>query len=132
MGQQLISPETVKLAREKGFDFTNIEIRDSITLLAVNNVKERLLHFGNMKDSNLIQIPTQSLLQKWSREVHHLDISIIRTENEYFRSTYKAIISNVHYTLYESNILEVKDYEEALEEALFEALKLIKNETEYD
>ena len=129
MGQQLISPETVKLAREKGFDFTNIEIRDSITLLVVNNVKERLLHFGNMKDSNLIQIPSQSLLQKWSREVHHLDISIIRTENEYFRSTYKAIISNVHYTLYESNILEVKDYEEALEEALFEALKLIKNET---
>ena len=67
--------------------------------------------------------PTQSLLQKWLREEHNIHIEISR---EYIKGKiigYDCIID------YEEGIIDLETksiYEEALEQGLLEALKLIK------
>ena len=106
MKEQLISFETAKLAKEKGF---NIKI------------------YKNTIDYEL-NPPTQSLLQKWLREVHkiHIEIEIAADEE----------LVNIIPFIYQISIYKQKEgyfprdfyntYEEALEEGLLEALKLIK------
>jgi hypothetical protein len=116
--EQFISQKTLQLAIEKNLDFSNIEIRDSKTLLCVNNVKERLDYFGNMKAANLIQIPTQSLLQKQLRDIYNLCVLIYKVDiDEYTFHVWG--VSN-------RQIDHQATYEEALEKGLFEALKMIE------
>ena len=110
----LISFETAKLAEEKGFkklcDFSYDE--DGILT-------------GNCEQSYNYVAPTQSLLQKWLREEHHL-IVIVAYQYEHDSTPYS-------YWIYKENnslplnqwINDLKTYEEALEKGLQEALKLI-------
>jgi hypothetical protein len=120
MTDQLISFGTAELAKQKGFDFNKIEYSDSKTLELVNNYKERLEYFKTEKDSALIKIPTQSLLQKWVRERHKIWILVDFQGAELCWYTIvfigkPTIIGDVF-----------KTYEKALEAGLQEALKLIK------
>jgi hypothetical protein len=104
MGEQLITFETAKLASEKGY---------SPILL------------GEVFRKSL---PTQSLLQKWLREVHKIDVFC------------DCIGSGLYYSvIYDNNVKEdetdkvfeqenTTSYEDALEIGLQEGLKLIKNE----
>jgi len=71
--------------------------------------------------------PSQSLLQKWLREVHGIIVEITwqmcSTDYEY------AIIDMNNPPKYEDDIERIigfKTYEETLEEGLYEGLKLIK------
>ena len=111
----LISFETAKLAEEKGFkklcDFSYDE--DGILT-------------GNCEQSYNYVAPTQSLLQKWLREEHHL-IVIVAYQYEHDSTPYS-------YWIYKENnslplnqwINDLKTYEEALELGLEKALNLIK------
>ena len=139
MKEQLISFKTTKLAKEKGFNFSEIEIRDSNTLKVCDNVDKRLNYFGTMEESSLIQQPTQSLLLRWLREEHNIhikiddfiddetgiewdyEIVIIGTDLDE-RGNYIPLIS---YDMNNSTERKFKTYEEALEAGLQEALKLI-------
>ena len=58
MKEQLISFQLAKLAKEKGFDWRNIEILE---------VKSK---------SAFLDSTTQSLLQKWLREIHKIHINV--------------------------------------------------------
>lgn len=69
---------------------------------------------------------SQSLLQKWLREVHNLHIEL--TWNNDLTHKYMFQIHSVNKFCEVDCKIEYNTYEEALEEGLFQALKLIKNE----
>ena len=126
MKEELISLKTVKLAKEKGFDFTALLYRDSNTLQFALNWKARLEYnsvFENPEQkSNLIKLPTQSLLQKWLREKYNIIV---------FVAPVIPLIGDYAYTIATRPSNEINagiyaSYEETLERGLFEALKLIK------
>jgi hypothetical protein len=80
--------------------------------------------------------PTQSLLQKWLRDVHGIEISVraIKWENTELKTG--LVLDSYEYEMYplkkpyyiHHKVPGFKTYELALEEALQESLKLLKNE----
>ncbi len=127
MEEQLISFETAKLAKEKGFYFTSnnegYNGNGEIVEIGVNNGE--IIFFD--RD---ITAATQSLLQKWLREVNNIVVECVFDETqldtfEYLLFIYKDrtdIIIEGHEIF--GNYWDT--YEEALEIGLQEALKLIK------
>lgn len=125
MRDQLISFEVAKLAKEKGFNI-HCEFRFN---RYKNNKLEPSPGLKVKTDTTQIYAPTQSLLQKWLRESHNIHINCIY-------STMQSIINKYGTGMYFWGIHEApqldqkvecfNNYEEALEVALFEALKLIK------
>lgn len=123
MKEQLISFETAKLAKEKGFQYTTDD-----NLYYNDNSYLNKLEFSEED----IPAPTQSLLQKWLREVHNIDIQIsLNTVNVQEKIYYSASIYQ-NRKVEEINIkchhLKLNTYEEALERGLQAGLKLISNE----
>ena len=126
MQDELVSFETAKLAKEKGFDIYQPYRYDD----------EKRIYHGRDQTFN-INAPTQSLLQKWLRDEHDIFVSINTVSEERWYSAedvehipvhkYRVIknIDNFKYDVIDwSEPFET--YEEALEVALFESLKLIK------
>ncbi len=75
MEEQLISFETAKLAKEKGFD---IICQKGFNPNNGNIIEGNLWFVLNTLESNYhIQCPTQSLLQRWLREVHNIHIELL-------------------------------------------------------
>ena len=142
MKDELISFETAKLAKEKGFD---VPVR-----YGVYGVKMKLTEdYGSSRNPRQIDInwnsknkqqdrsqatsvPTQSLLQKWLREVHGIQLAVGHNDEDYYVGTikrklyydnkeqyvYKRIKGDKKYVNYDT-------YEQALEVGLLEGLKVI-------
>lgn len=116
MQEQLISPETAKLAEEKGFPQDNF-----------NLTKQQIMFVGP-------RIVTQSLLQTWLRNVKGIEITII-PNYIYIVFPLKRMTDALDKLEKDQTIdlldlaseIEYKTYEEALEVALQEGLKLLKN-----
>lgn len=72
----------------------------------------------------IIEAPTQSLLQKWLREKHNIHIGVYYNKNSCVWDVECWHVDDVE-PFYYGNI-EFNTYEEALENGLQEALKLIK------
>lgn len=129
MKDELISFETAKLAKEKGFNepcryFCNNEVynesfRKDATFTNTDLASDYLKDLYN----NSITQPTQSLLQKWLRETFKLHIKIDLDE-EYF----KPIIIDFNHGN-KAIVLPVRcnTYEIALEYGEQKALKQIKS-----
>ena len=117
MKEELINFKTAKLAKEKGFNIPIIYYYDFIKDICSVIVKENI----NESCSKIYSAPTQSLLQKWLREIQMIDIiiNISPLTNEYYSEIPNFITGN-----YVSKKFET--YEEALEIGLQTALKLIK------
>ena len=113
MKEELISFDTAKLAKERGF--------------------KNGIHYNGMGE--YFTNTTQSLLQKWLREKHQLSVCID------FRDTDGRKVEGINQVYYDVMIYrlsggdawkkikmsEISDnYEEALEKGLQEALKLIE------
>lgn len=120
MIDQLVSFETAKLAKEKGFtgEKTNFVYTDT---------KEIRKECGFMNyPKNLfptyIRLPTQSQLQRWLREVHHIHISIFRGDNGY---AYNIVEDNGERIIIHFDSDKQDKFEIILEQALTESLKLI-------
>jgi hypothetical protein len=152
MKDELISYETAKLAKEKGFDEeckyyydTEKELDDfsyyagNGTGFDQNSTCKENDYYNHKID---FVVPTQSLLQRWLREKHklHLSVSYSVDHNKYSVNGYDEYHWNelkkrnprsegrFPYP-YRSNFIENKwiynTYEEALEVGLQEGLKLI-------
>ena len=130
MEEELISFETAKLAKEKGFNTQCWQYYDNGGLLVHSITK-----ISNQM--NLTSVPTQSLLQKWLREVHNLEVLISRIPPEAVlanKNKGKNILKNYNCYVWSfnnnpriANNGSFQDiYEEALEIGLYQALKLIK------
>ncbi len=121
MKEQLISFDTAKLAKEKGFEYMKANCYgdnmcyqlpegDLINALRGNTV------------TGYILAPTQSLLQRWLREVHNIILYVAPISST-------TDINNIKwlwciYTIDTSD--RFNTYEEALEQGLINALKTIK------
>lgn len=128
MEETIISFQVAKLAKEKGFDencYQSYNVYDGelsrfpllenmggepITNPLEYKWKNSLIH------KSVITAPTQSLLQKWLREVHNINVYCVPTEIDETK-WYNNIASS--YKVYTGT------YEEALEEGLYQALLLI-------
>ena len=131
MEDQLISFETAKLAKEKGFDIpveyggfnSKMRLTRQISMYKIQLTNWNKNHTISGKPS--FSVPTQSLLQKWLREEHNIHCWLIPAEID---KAYRCYIwSGIKLNLLESiNTSSFKTYEEALEKGLQEALKLIK------
>jgi len=108
MTEQLITYQTAVLAKEKGFEYFNSYTKQD------SAVEWRV---------KLYNTCTQSLLQKWLREVHKTLVNAMFTYDEYPDTKYFPSVyfkGNVY-----SFSSEYETYEQALEAGLLEALKLI-------
>ena len=126
MIEQLITFETAKLAKEKGFenktphklrrDYYNHlgEINGDVTLYIKAYVNKK-----STRNLETIDAPTQSLLQKWLREEHQLYVLINYVNKEQFNWEINMFQHG------EYGIGFRGSYEEALERGLVAPLKLI-------
>jgi len=121
MTDQLISFETAKLAEEKGFTKDRFSHFPSFCYtINANGYKEGILNHVSVG----IPAPTQSLLQKWLREKYNIHIIIEPEIDPIDDSVYYRWRGRIK--MRPSQIGGVsKTYEEALEQGLQEALKLI-------
>ncbi len=143
MEDQLITFETAKLAKERGFNIScRAKIHCSHYHFIVDNIIPNNLRtdakemFAPIKDWNSKQVttrgnldlytslPTQSLLQKWLRETHK--IYVYCTPKPITRISGKQSIKWANNISIRKNKMSTT-YETALEIGLQEALKLIPN-----
>jgi len=115
MQEELISFETAKLAKEKGFDAPSHYYYSK---------SKTFIHHSPYNQLHLLDLaaPTQSLLQKWLREVHKLHITLTSISQE----SWQYHITKVGESLGIRYEQDFNTYEEALEVGLLEGLKLIK------
>ncbi len=126
MKDQLIEFTTAKLAKEKGLMDSECD-----RYYEAYDIDGKL---GNIYLSDSIydiNAPTQSLLQRWLREKHSIHITINISNRGRYYWLYNEFdikeVSNIMFWI-RQNISNIKydTYEEALEQGLIEALKLIE------
>lgn len=157
MKEQLITLETAKLAKEKGF---NIKTHTAFIGEDFFETQHQLDWYGgwdlaqaedwnekgwiyskdgnkcfgckldNIKYFEACSAPTQSLLQKWLREVHKIYIFVEPTLGDDAEINFAVFATDEFQTDLNLNLgyetsYHVSTYEEALEKGLQEALKLI-------
>lgn len=129
MNDTYISLETAKLAKENGFDIESDKFYNE------EGVLWSYYFWGEgFGGRDICFAPTQSLLQKWLREIHNLDVQSYLIEMLFNEVQQKQDLDQREYTyrIYkEGEDMYVKleedlSYEQALEKGLYEALKLIK------
>jgi hypothetical protein len=101
MKEQLITFETAKLAKEKGFD----EICKGFYYAGHYETwkeGEETNNSSEIFDSNSCTAPTQGLLQKWLREIYDIHINI-RHEDYFHLSKYKYF----HYDISQGSLTDV-------------------------
>ena len=145
MEESIVLFETAKLAKEKGFKWKTLDSFYKMTFEEIWKSNSREKH-GEFIDwntetisvpKNNISRPTQSLLQKWLREVHKSDITVITDWKKGVRVYYvglsfinKTNEIDIWFSIADDkNKIEYKHYEQALEIGLQEALKLIETTT---
>jgi len=122
MIDQLISFETAKLAKEKGFDIIPRFGHEA----SLYDKKSNHVYYSNYGfmysglNEGYISAPTQSLLQKWLREIYGIHIQIVKHGN-----MWDYIIEEDKTPINHNDYMSIS-YEKALELSLQEALKLIK------
>jgi len=123
MKEQLISLPTAILAKEKGYNW------ESIWMYTPDGEMQNLIGISSYQLENKhkwLYAPSQSLLQRWLREKHGIHIGIRRMvwngQIEYNDFVYPSG-SEKHTDTTLGN--EFDTFEDALENALQEALKLI-------
>lgn len=130
MEEELISLKTAQLAKEKGFD-----MKSGFAFCIENNKVEETLYCYTKEEKHLyVARPTQSLLQKWLRDEHKINIFMNFKPNikKWDFITYDMGMNGSEYVKYNIGYSQIygerrfDTYEEALEEALQEGLKLIQ------
>jgi len=145
MKESLITFETAKLAKEKGFNelvkTLYISDNDVVKSAKANNSGRTNSNYTEREDYKVYSAPTQSLLQKWLREEHNLSVEV-EFDYSYEIDEGKGNYSDAIFTVKISNISNPRKndvfspswqrrdgnqftYEGALEKGLYEALKLI-------
>lgn len=132
MEDQIVTFETAKLAKEKGFLDLNMygEIRLSQKhYYDINGVLHNIREVFDPKDYDLkdcCNAPTQGLLQKWLRDVHDLHIMIGICEDEWIVQIVEIRLEKSEYIpKFDSYYSNYSSYEDALEAGLDAALKSI-------
>ena len=121
MEEQLVSLETAKLLKEREFSVNTNAYYDDCNKLQVNKPENDWndpLYLGT-----ICSAPTQSLAQKWLRTLG-VHIEILLEENPPYESYHYRVMKVGQYFSLSYDPFK-GTYEEALEEGLKQALKLI-------
>jgi hypothetical protein len=129
MTEELVTLETAKLLKEKGFKedvFTFYEVDCVEGDMILSETYDESENFNEKNDC--LSAPTQSLAQKWLRETKNIHICVYNCACGYGYEISKAdngthITSSVYEGTNDGGKWDT--YEEALEAGLQEALKLI-------
>ena len=147
MEEQHITFETAKLAKEKGFNIEGIlfyeipsgnliNFKDKSSQEFIDDCESgyrdkglnyfKEAYFGTYnnidREDSEVLASTQSLLQKWLREIHNIHVEISYDIDNEFGGDYIVIVRTIDRVLTFDN---QKIYEDALEIGLQESLKLI-------
>ena len=109
MTEELVTLETAKLLKEKGF----LQRKYFINVSTLHNCYKYL------------SVPPQSVVQGWLRETKDLHIEISYMYENYWIYDILTIPNHDLVGLSDRPIIHYKSYEEALEAGIQEALKLI-------
>jgi len=124
MKDELVTIETAKLAKEKGFNWGEKCYFDI-------NPNSQAMCYSETNPSHFL-MPNQSLLQRWLREVHGVQIEVIPFYQDnicigYNYCVHKTQEERIRYELDELTLpihVDFTMYGDALEVALREALKI--------
>lgn len=140
MQETLVSFKVAELAKKKGFNVESLKFytkpRSKMYGLdeegrpyPIKNIPKKIYTVGEdatLNTENVIFAPTQDLLQKWLREVHNISICIYPVLYEWEVSLHTCHKrKKLPIYLNPNNSIHGKTYEEAREEALFQALNLL-------
>ena len=147
MTEQIITFETAKLAKVKGFpidvclnSYNDHEKLSYNPCFVTRSFPAEYQHFhlANLeKHADKYAAPTQSLLQKWLREVHKLNVIVDVIDNsKYYHYDY-CIVNHNKREYHDEDMMDQAyrffkwhcnhvTYEDALEEGLVNALNLIE------
>lgn len=109
MTEELVTLETAKLLKEKGF----LQRKYFVNVSTLHNCYKYL------------SVPPQSVVQRWLRETKDLHIEISYMYENYWIYDILTIPNHDLVGLSDRPIIHYKSYEEALEAGIQEALKLI-------
>lgn len=109
MTEELVTLETAKLLKEKGF----LQRKYFINVSTLHNCYKYL------------SVPPQSVVQRWLRETKDLHIEISYMYENYWIYDILTIPNHDLVGFSDRPIIHYKSYEEALEAGIQEALKLI-------
>lgn len=122
MQDQIISFETAKLAKEKGFNEQTWEKYQECNQVLSPS------YLLSIEFEEFIKAPTQSLLKKWLREKYNIYIQI-NVACDTFNRKYKGYFYEIVKDFCLKSTSQIKEnYEIILEEALQIGLKMIKND----
>lgn len=142
MKEQLISLDTAKLAKEKGFNLFSqgwygcddpVHGEPNKLFVRTYSTWEEFGEEDSQEGTEIYSAPTQNMLQKWLRDEHRLLVDACHADDFPWWKC-KITILNVDEELintegiivYVKTFMEFNSYEDALETGLEEALKLIK------
>lgn len=132
MQDELVTYETAKLAKQKGFDESTIYpyLSNGKLDLDRNDLMDGSVLFIDWNNKNMADIrgeviaaSTQSLLQKWLREIHNIHVYVHNSIVSNFpkQCTYSILGNGINISYDKVN----NDYEKILELGLKEALNLL-------
>lgn len=122
MTEELVTLETAKLLKEKGFNEYCKNVIDVDSIL-----RETLYRTNDNLPKQCFSLPTQYIAQKWLREIKKLHITIYNSASGYTYDISKADMGTVLYCFPKgpNDAGNWDTYEEALEAGIIKALKLI-------
>ena len=119
MKEQLVSFDTAKLAKEKGFDWNVDSCYGAWSAILYS----KMTHDNSDDEENIhLSAPTQALLQKWIYKKFGYWVDVHRVGTKFRAGIECMSTANSIW----SNDIDYNEPEEALEKGLQEALKLIK------
>jgi len=128
--RELISFETAKIAKQKGFDEKCTDFYENGELISISKfIKYGYIsacNSGFTETSERYSAPEQSELQRWLRQnfdVHIMINSLKPNDNSYYRILYD--FRKQDYLINRGKLMRFNTYEDALEYSLIEALSLI-------
>lgn len=124
MENDLISFETAKTAKEKGFNFGCTYYYDFSGSIGSGREIVNRINWNKSNDS-IYSAPTQSQIQKWLRVVHGIHIEILLEENSPYNKFYYRIMRIGEYFTLSHDGTYSNYYEGILEIAIQKGLMLI-------
>lgn len=138
MKEQLVSKKTAILAKEKGFNEETYLFFNSFYPNGIQNINGLTNYMTNLckekvQRDDFVSLPTQSLLQRWLREKHKIyvesKVGQRGSRNHRLQTYFSCEVSYRRELEFEDKcgmghiaMRTFSTYEEAIEEALYEAL----------